>query len=149
MKHLTRSPIDPTALLVEIGDPARGGTVLFLGTVRRSEEDGPVRAIEYSAYEEMAESECDKILAEARDRWPQSRLAIRCRLGEVPAGEASIAVAAAAPHRAEAFTACRYVIEEAKKRLPIWKLEVMDDGTRRWRENQEGTTERWASQSSL
>ncbi|GBD33458.1 Molybdopterin synthase catalytic subunit [bacterium HR33] len=148
MKHLTRSPIDPAALLAEVSDSARGGTALFLGTVRRSEQDGPVRAIEYTAYEEMAEAECQKILAEAEDRWPEARCTIIHRLGEVPAGEASIAVAAAAPHRAEAFTACRYVIEEAKKRLPIWKRELMDDGTRRWRENQEGTTERWASRSS-
>jgi molybdopterin synthase catalytic subunit len=120
--------------------------VLFVGTVRRSEEDGPVRAIHYSAYEEMAEAECAKILAEARDRWPASCCTIRHRLGEVPAGQASIAAAAAAPHRAEAFTACRYVIEEAKKRLPIWKRELMDDGSQRWRENQEGTIQRWASQ---
>lgn len=148
MKHLTHSPIDPRALLAEVSDTARGATALFLGTVRRSEEDGPVRAIEYSAYEEMAEAECARILAEAKDRWPSARCAIRHRLGEVPAGEASIAVAAAAPHRADAFTACRYVIEEAKKRLPIWKRELMDDGTRRWRENREGITGRWASQSS-
>ncbi len=148
MKYLSHSPIDPAALLAEVSDPGCGGTALFLGTVRRSEEDGPVRAIEYSAYEEMAEAECEKILAETKDRWPEVRCAIKHRLGEVPAGEVSIAVAAAAPHRAEAFTACRYLIEEAKKRLPIWKRELMDDGTRRWRENREGTTERWVSRSS-
>lgn len=148
MKHLTRSPIDVTALITEVSAPGRGGTALFLGTVRRSPEDGPVRAIEYSAYEEMAEAECERILGEARDRWPEAQCAMVHRLGLVPVGEASIAVVAAAPHRSQAFTACRYLIEEAKKRLPIWKRELLDDGSERWRENPEETTEQWVSQSS-
>jgi molybdopterin synthase catalytic subunit len=85
----------------------------------------------------MAVAEFDRILEEARSRWPDGRLAACHRLGTVPAGEASIAIAAAMPHRAEAFAACRYVIEEAKRRLPVWKQEILDDGTRRWRANHE------------
>lgn len=92
-------------------------------------------AIEYSAYEEMVVAECDRILGEVRERWPGGRVAICQRLGTVPAGEASIAIAAAMPHRAEAFAACRYLIEEVKRRLPVWKQEILDDGTRRWQAN--------------
>ena len=89
-------------------------------------------AIEYSAYPEMVEAEFDRILADARERWPEARIAVRHRMGVIPAGEASIAIAAAAPHRAEAFDACRYVIEEVKRRLPIWKKELRVDGTTVW-----------------
>lgn len=142
-RYLTREAIEPAALLATVGQAGLGGAVLFLGTTRRSPEDGPVAAIEYSAYEEMVVAEFDRILEEARSRWPCGRLAACHRLGTVPAGEASIAIAAAMPHRAEAFAACRYVIEEAKRRLPVWKQEILDDGTRRWRANsgsEAGTT---------
>lgn len=132
-RHLTRRPIEPAALLAAVSDPGLGGAALFLGTVRRGAEDGPVASIEYTAYEEMVESEFDRILAEAGQRWPSGRVAVCHRLGTVPAGEASIAIAAAMPHRADAFAACRFVIEAAKQRLPIWKQEILDDGTRRWR----------------
>jgi molybdopterin synthase catalytic subunit len=132
---LTRDALQPDALLAAVGQAGLGGVVLFLGTTRRSPEDGPVSAIEYSAYEEMAAAEFQRILEEARSRWPGGRLAACHRLGTIPAGEASIGIAAAMPHRAEAFAACRYVIEEAKRRLPVWKQEILDDGTRRWRAN--------------
>jgi len=133
-RYLTRRPIEPDALLAAVSDPGLGGTALFLGTVRRAPEDGPVTRIEYTAYEEMVVAEFDRILAEARERWPNGRVAACHRLGAVPAGEASIAIAAAMPHRADAFAACRYVIEEVKRRLPVWKQEVLDDGTQRWRD---------------
>jgi molybdopterin synthase catalytic subunit len=91
-----------------------------------------VTAIEYSAYEEMVEAEFGRLLADAGTRWPEARIAVRHRLGEIPVGEASIAIAAAAPHRAEAFEACRYVIEEVKRRIPVWKKERRSDGTEVW-----------------
>ncbi len=138
MSYVTRESIDVSALLARVADPGRGGTVLFLGSVRRGPDDGPVEAIEYSAYEEMVRAEFDRILAEARERWPEARLAARHRVGVVPAGEPSIAVVAAAPHRGEAFEACRFAIEEAKRRVPVWKKERFDDGGTRWRE-QRGT----------
>jgi molybdopterin synthase catalytic subunit len=131
--YLTRAPIQPGELLAAVSDPALGGVVLFLGTARRGEEDGPVAVIEYSAYEAMVGAELERILAEARERWPAARLAAVHRVGTVPAGEASIGIAAALPHRAEAFAACRYVIEEVKLRLPVWKREVFDDGRRDWK----------------
>ena len=129
MTHLTRNPLDVNELLAQVQDPERGGTCVFLGTVR---SDDGVTAIEYSAYEQMVEEEIARILNEAQQQWPEARVQLRHRLGEIPAGEASIAIAAAAPHREEAFTACRFVIEEVKKRLPIWKKELYADGTARW-----------------
>lgn len=132
--YLTREPIDVAALVASLADPGLGGTVVFLGSVRRGPDDGPVEGIEYSAYEAMAGAEFDRIVAEAATRWPAARFAARHRVGWVPTGEPSIAVAAAAPHRAEAFAACRFVIEEAKRRVPVWKKERLDDGSARWRE---------------
>lgn len=129
MMHLTRDPLDIKDLLAQVQGPERGGTCSFLGTVRT--DDG-VTAIDYSAYETMALEEIGRILSEARARWAQARVTLQHRLGVIPAGEASIAIAAAAPHRADAFDACRYVIEEVKKRLPIWKKEMYADGTARW-----------------
>jgi molybdopterin synthase catalytic subunit len=132
MHYLTSEPISVSALLAEVAAPQCGGTCLFLGTVRDAPQDGGVTGIEYSAYEAMATKEFDRILGEARKRWPEARLAVRHRLGLVPTEEASIGIAAAAPHRAEAFAACRYVIEEVKQRLPIWKKELRADGTALW-----------------
>ena len=131
--YLTRTAIQPAELLAAVSDPALGGSVLFLGSVRRSEEDGPVAPIEYAAYEAMVAAELERIIGEARERWPAARLAAIHRVGTIPAGEASIGIAAALPHRAEAFAACRYVIEEIKRRLPVWKREVFDDGRRDWK----------------
>lgn len=126
---LTRHPLDVNDVLAEVQGPERGGTCVFLGSVRT--DDG-VTAIDYSAYERMAFEEIDRILGEARERWPDARVMLQHRLGEIPAGEASIAIAAAAPHRDEAFAACRYIIEEVKQRLPVWKKEMRADGSARW-----------------
>lgn len=133
--YLTRQPLDPTALVARVADAARGGTVLFLGSVRRGTEDGPVSGIDYSAYEEMVRTQLERILTDAAARWPEARIAVQHRIGHVPTGEPSVAVAAAAPHRADAFDACRQVIEELKRRVPIWKKERFDDGSTEWREH--------------
>jgi molybdopterin synthase catalytic subunit len=132
MTYLTRTTISVDALLAEVQGLERGGTCVFLGTVRSSPDASGVTEIEYSAYEPMADAELERILGEVRERWPTARAALRHRLGRVPAGEASIAIAAAAPHRAEAFAVCRHVIEEVKRRLPIWKMEYRVDGTASW-----------------
>jgi len=129
MTHLVTQRLSVDALLAEVQGPERGGTCVFLGTVR-SEED--VTGIEYSAYDQMAIAEIERMLGEARERWPEARVALQHRLGLIPVGEASIAIAAAAPHRDAAFAACRYVIEEVKKRLPIWKKELHADGSATW-----------------
>ena len=133
MSHLTRHPLDVNDLLARVQGADRGGTCVFLGSVRN--DDG-VTAIDYSAYEQMANEEIARILGEAQRQWPDARVILQHRLGEIPAGAASIAIAAAAPHRDEAFTACRFVIEEVKKRLPIWKKEMFADGTTAWTDAQ-------------
>ena len=99
---------------------------------RSSPDEHGVTAIEFSAYEEMVEAEFGRLLADAGTRWPDARIAVRHRLGTIAAGEASIGIAAAAPHRAQAFDACRFVIEEVKKRVPVWKKEMRVDGTEVW-----------------
>ncbi len=129
MTHLVTQRLSVDALLAEVQGPERGGTCVFLGTVR-SEED--VTGIEYSAYDQMAIAEIERMLGEARERWPETLVALQHRLGLIPVGEASIAIAAAAPHRDAAFAACRYIIEEVKKRLPIWKKELHADGSATW-----------------
>jgi molybdopterin synthase catalytic subunit len=129
MMDLTRHPIDVADLLAAVQSAERGGTCVFLGTVRN---DDDVTGIEYSAYDDMALAEIERILAEAHDRWPGSRVMLQHRLGLIPVGEASIAIAAAAPHRDAAFAACRYVIEAVKQRLPIWKKELRGDGSATW-----------------
>ena len=129
MMHLTRHALDVNDLLAEVQGPERGGTCVFLGTVRN---DGDVTAIDYSAYDAMALGEIERILSDARQRWPDARVMLQHRLGPVPVGEASIAIAGAAPHRDDAFAACRFVIEEVKKRLPVWKKELHADGTATW-----------------
>ena len=130
--YLTRTPISLDTLMAEVAQPACGGTCVFLGTVRSGPDEQGVTAIEYSAYEEMVEAEFGRLLADARARWPEAGIAVRHRLGTIPVGEASIAIAAAAPHRAQAFEACRYVIEEVKRRVPVWKKELRVDGTEVW-----------------
>ena len=127
---LTDRPLDPAALLAEVQSHGCGAAVLFLGTVRSSPGDGDVVGIEYSAYDTMAEAEFGRILTEASERWPAARVALRHRLGRVLVGEASIAIAVAAPHRAEAYEASRYIIEATKKRVPVWKKEHLAAGAR-------------------
>ena len=137
MAYLTSHPIDIAGLLAEVGDSGLGGTAVFVGTVRRGPDDGPVIAIDYSAYDAMAELEFGRIVGEALARWPGARIAVRHRTGRIPTGEASVAVVAAAPHRAQAFEACRFVIEEVKVRVPVWKRELLEDGSHAWRVNKD------------
>jgi len=135
-EYLSREPISVDALIAQAGAPDCGGTCLFLGTVRNGPEEvggvAGVAAIEYTAYDDMAEAELQRIVADARERWPGARIALRHRLGHVAVGEPSIAIVATAAHRAQAFEACRYVIEEVKRRLPVWKKEIRLDGSEVW-----------------
>ena len=149
MPHLTRARLDLGDLLCEIAAPERGGVASFLGLVRDHHEGRGVKGIEYSAYEPMAESLCEAIVTEAQARWPV-RVALRHRLGELVVGDTAVAVAVAGPHRDEAFAACRYVIEELKRRVPIWKRERYADGTEQWVDpTREARSERVEGRGSL
>jgi molybdopterin synthase catalytic subunit len=138
MRWATRAPIDLGSLAAQVAGPERGAISTFLGTVRAGPDDGPVVRIEYSAYESMLEQEFGRIVAETEVRWPGVAVAAVHRLGNVPLGEASIGIAVGAPRRAAALDACRHVIEEAKRRLPVWKREILADGSAVWRDNAGG-----------
>ncbi|PYP66937.1 MAG: molybdopterin converting factor [Gemmatimonadetes bacterium] len=125
-------PIDPSKLLERVAARGNGAAVLFLGTVRDVNAGRGVSGIEYTAYRSMAERELHRIVEEAALLADSNDIAVEHRLGELAIGECSVAVAAAHPHRARAFEAARYVIEELKQRVPIWKREQYDDGTREW-----------------
>lgn len=129
--YLTRSPIQLGSLIDEVAAPDRGGIATFLGTVRDHHGGRAVRALSYSAYEPMAEAVSGEIEAEATTRWPV-RVALKHRLGDLTIGDVAVAVAVSGGHRDEAFAACRYVIEELKRRVPIWKRELFADGTEEW-----------------
>jgi molybdopterin synthase catalytic subunit len=130
--RLVDAEIDAAALAAEVARHANGATVLFLGTVRDVNEGRAVSGIEYTAYRSMAERELAAIVAEASRRFATDDIVVEHRLGELTLGECSVAVAAAHPRRAAAFDAARYVVEELKRRVPIWKLEHYVDGTREW-----------------
>lgn len=129
---LVRRPIDAAALLSEVERSSNGASVLFVGTVRDVNDGRAVTGMEYTAYELMAERELARIVGEAANRFETDDVVVEHRLGRLDVGEASVAIAAAHPHRARAFDAARYVIEQLKNRVPIWKLEHYVDGTREW-----------------
>jgi molybdopterin synthase catalytic subunit len=129
---LVTRPIDAAALLAEVADVATGATALFLGTVREVNDGRAVTGIEYSAYEAMAVRELVAIAGEAATRFGTERIVVEHRLGTLALGETSVAIAVSHARRAPALDAQRYVIEELKRRVPIWKLEHYVDGERRW-----------------
>jgi molybdopterin synthase catalytic subunit len=131
MGFLTADPIDLAPLIAEVSSPERGGVATFLGLVRNHHEGRTVLRLEYSAYGPMAEAECARIVAEAQARW-RVGVAVRHRVGLLAVGDVAVAVAAGSAHREEAFAACRYVIEEVKRRVPVWKREHYADGTVVW-----------------
>jgi len=131
MRFIASDPIDHAALLASVQAPERGGVASFLGLVRDHHEGRPVLRLDYSAYGEMAEAECGRIVAEAEARW-RVAVALRHRVGSLAIGDTAVAVVAASAHREEAFAACRYVIEEVKRRVPVWKREFYADGTAAW-----------------
>jgi molybdopterin synthase catalytic subunit len=131
MSHLSLRPLDLDALIETVAAPDHGGVVTFVGTVRNHHQGRQVTGLSYSAYEPMAESVCEAITAEAERRWPV-RIAVVHRLGDLEIGDTAVAIAAGSAHRDEAFAACRYVIEEIKRRVPIWKRERFADGTEEW-----------------
>jgi molybdopterin synthase catalytic subunit len=125
---LTDDPIDPQALVRRVMRPSDGAYVLFEGVVRDHHEGKAVESIVYEAYRPMAEREMEKILRDVAAQFPDAALAALHRLGHLVVGDSSIAIVASAPHRAEAFAACRMVIDRIKETVPIWKKERGPDG---------------------
>lgn len=129
---IVHDPIRNEDVLAHVGAEEDGAVVLFLGIVRDHADGRAVTGMEYEAYEEMAEPVLREIALEAAERIDSDRVAVVHRVGDLAIGEVSVAIAVSSPHRAEAFEASRYVIEEIKKRLPVWKKEHYADGTREW-----------------
>lgn len=129
---LVDGPINVSALIAEVSDESCGAATVFLGCVRNVNEGRAVTGIEYSAYRSMAEREMSAIANEAATRFGVTRLIIEHRLGVLGLGDVSVAIVAAHAHRAPALDAMRFAIEQLKRRVPIWKLELYVDGTREW-----------------
>jgi molybdopterin synthase catalytic subunit len=129
---IVERPLDPAALLREVESNASGASVLFVGTVREVNDGRAVTGIDYSAYSAMATGELEAIVAEAVDRFCTPHVVVEHRLGTLGLGEASVAIAISHARRAPAMEGARFVIEELKRRVPIWKREHYADGTRAW-----------------
>jgi len=128
MSYLTDAPIDTAALIRRVMRPSDGAYVLFDGVVRDHHEGHAVESILYEAYRPMAEKEIDKIVTNTADQYPDVAIVVVHRLGNLRVGESSIAIVCASPHRAEAFAACRMLIDRIKETVPIWKKERGPDG---------------------
>jgi len=138
---LTRDPIDAAVVLGLVGSDRDGAAVLFLGVVRDHNDGRAVSGMTYEAYGEMAEKELAAIAMEAAERAGTDRIAVVHRVGALEVGEASVAIAVSSPHRAEAYEASRYVIEQIKLRLPVWKRERYTQGSERWLDGAEPPVE--------
>lgn len=126
---LVEGPLDAAAVEAEVRSPAAGAVVVFTGTARESTRGKRVLRLFYEAYAAMAEKRLREIAEEARVAHGALAVSLRHRVGDCPVGEAAVVIAAAAPHRAQAFDACRAVIEEIKRSAPLWKKEFYEDGS--------------------
>jgi len=134
--RLVDGPLDVAAAVARVSAPSRGAVVTFLGTVRDHHRGRPVEKLLYDAYRPMAASALGRIAAELAAQGEDLAVAIFHRLGEVGAGEASVVIAVASPHRAAAYAASRTALERLKSEVPIWKREHYADGSAAWREEE-------------
>jgi molybdopterin synthase catalytic subunit len=130
--RFSHTPIETRALSAALADPACGGYAAFEGWVRDSNEGQHVRHLEYEAFEVLAVREGERIIAEAIARFAVAHAACVHRVGDLSVGELAVWVGVSAPHRDEAFRACRYIIDEVKHRVPIWKKEHYVSGDSGW-----------------
>lgn len=128
MVRLQAEPIRLDTLIEAVRGDGDGAVATFLGTTRNERDGRRVLHLDYEAYGGMAEREMERIAADARRQFAISEVAIVHRVGRVGVGEASVAIAVAAPHRAAALEACRFVIDRLKTEVPIWKREQFVDG---------------------
>lgn len=129
---LTTSDIDPASLRERVRDPAAGGYCSFEGWVRNHHQGRDVKRLEYEAYPPLAESEGERILREAIERFDLMHAVCIHRAGSLEIGGLAVVVCVSSAHRDAAFEACRYIIDEVKARVPIWKKEFFADGTSGW-----------------
>ncbi len=132
LARVTDGAIDPAEALSFVADPGSGGTCVFLGTVRDHSYAGGVTGLSYEAWEEHAVHRLEALADEMFERWPLRKAAFVHRVGDLAVGDVSVVVACSAAHRAEAFEACRYGIEQLKADVPIWKKEHLVSGESSW-----------------
>ena len=131
---LNPQPLDVAAAVAVVTEPRAGGIAVFVGTTRaeRRLDGAALDALDYEAYADMAGAQMRDLARRARERWPVLRVALLHRTGRVALGEPSVVVAVSTPHRAEAFEACRWLIDTLKAEVAIWKKEVWADGSGTW-----------------
>jgi molybdopterin converting factor subunit 1 len=125
---ISELPLDEAEVAARVEGPDAGGVVSFIGRVRNHARGQTIEHLEYEAYPAMAEKEMEKIVDEAAEKWPGTRVAIAHRIGRLEIGDAAVIVIAASAHRGEAFDACEFAIDTLKVTVPIWKREVATDG---------------------
>lgn len=132
MRHITQEPISPEKFFSFTPDKSCGALAFFVGIVRNHDRGRPVRRLYYDCYSSMADRVIGILVQAAKTRWPLDEIHVLHRIGDLEIGEAAVAIAVSSAHRDEAFRACRYLIEEIKKKVPIWKKEIFEDGTSEW-----------------
>jgi molybdopterin synthase catalytic subunit len=132
MFRITQEPLDLAALKSGLADDRSGACVTFEGWVRNHNDGRPVRALDYEAYPSLAEKEGSRILAEAREKFAVQTAICVHRAGALQIGDLAVWVGVSAAHRGAAFEACRYIIDEVKARVPVWKKEHYADGASEW-----------------
>jgi molybdopterin synthase catalytic subunit len=126
--HIGSDPLSVDAAIALVARDGAGAIAVFLGTVRDANAGHPVTRLEYEAYASMAIAEMDHIRAEIETELPEVRVAALHRVGSLAVSDVSVICAASAPHRSEAFRACRLMIDRLKERVPIWKREHGPNG---------------------
>jgi molybdopterin synthase catalytic subunit len=132
MVAITEDPLDHAAITESVRSTAAGAVCSFLGTVREMTGDRRTASLDYEAYPGMALKKMAELEDEARRRWPIAGAALVHRVGHLDLGEISVVVAVSCPHRHHAFEACRWLIDELKASVPIWKKELWADGAEEW-----------------
>ena len=132
MIRVTDEALSVDEALAAVADPGAGGTCVFVGTVRDRSQAGVVTGLRYEAWEELALTRIRELADELAEKWPVKKVAILHRIGDLTIGEASVVIACSAPHRADAFEACRHGIERLKEDVPIWKKEALVTGEAHW-----------------
>ncbi|MEX0866850.1 MAG: molybdenum cofactor biosynthesis protein MoaE [Pirellulales bacterium] len=132
MIEVTNHKIDTNKLLADVQSPLAGAVVLFVGTTRQLTDGRETASLDYECHESMTLRQFEKLRQEATRRWPILQCGVIHRIGRVEIGEASIAVAVSSPHRADAFAAASWLMDEIKQQAPIWKRENWADGSSQW-----------------
>lgn len=127
MVALTTNPIDVQDVISKASSEEAGAVVMFVGTVRNMTDSKEVVKLDFESYDKMAISELEKIISRTKEQWPVRNVAVVHRTGELRISDIAVVVAVSSPHRKEAFTACEFVIDTLKKRVPIWKKEYFED----------------------